>query len=85
MKSFLKVKYSQFKPDFSLIFILVLRYVVYSIVKDSNADSGVIFKFLQNPPIIKAVCTKISFFLHICKMHYITSSSFNNTTKGRSR
>jgi hypothetical protein len=26
----------------------------YSIVKYSNADSGVIFKFLQNPPIIKA-------------------------------
>ena len=26
----------------------------YSIVKDSNADSGVIFEFLQNPPINKA-------------------------------
>ena len=25
----------------------------YSIVKDINADSGVIFKFLQNPPISK--------------------------------
>ena len=39
----------------------------YSIVKDSNADSGVIFKFLQNLPISKAVCTKISKikFLHI--------------------
>ena len=32
----------------------------YSIVKDSNADLGVIFKFLQNSPITKAVCTKIS-------------------------
>ena len=32
----------------------------YSIVKDSNVDSGVIFKFLQNPPISKAASTKIS-------------------------
>ena len=32
----------------------------YSIVKDSNADLGVIFRFLQNPPITKAVCIKIS-------------------------
>ena len=32
----------------------------YSIVKDSNADLGVIFRFLQNSPITKAVCTKIS-------------------------
>ena len=32
----------------------------YSIVKDSNADSGVIFRFLQNSPTTKAVCTKIS-------------------------
>jgi len=32
----------------------------YSIVKDSNADSGVIFKFLQNPPISMAGCTEIS-------------------------
>ena len=38
----------------------------YSIVKDSNADLGVIFRFLQNSPITKAVCTKISkkCFLH---------------------
>ena len=28
--------------------------------KYSNADSGVIFKFLQNPLIVMAVCTKIS-------------------------
>ena len=47
--------------------IIIHQY--YSIVKDSNADSGVIFKFLQNLPISKAVCTKISkkFFLHICQ------------------
>ena len=32
------------------------------IVKDSNADIGVIFWFLQNSPITKAVCTKISIF-----------------------
>ena len=32
----------------------------YSIVKDSNADLGVIFRSLQNSPITKAVCTKIS-------------------------
>ena len=32
----------------------------YSIVKDSNADLGVIFRFLQNSPITKAVCTKFS-------------------------
>ena len=31
----------------------------YSIVKDSNANSGVIFKILQNSPIIKVVNTKI--------------------------
>ena len=37
--------------------IIIHQY--YSIVKDSNADSGVIFKFLQNLPISKAVCTKI--------------------------
>ena len=38
----------------------------YSIVKDSNADLGVIFRFLQNSPITKAACTKISknLFLH---------------------
>ena len=38
----------------------------YSKVKDSNVDLGVIFRFLQNSPITKAVCTKISkkFFLH---------------------
>jgi hypothetical protein len=36
-------------------------------VKDSSADLGVIFRFLQNSPITKAVGTKISkkFFLHI--------------------
>ena len=34
--------------------------ITYSIVKDSNADLGVIFRFLQNSPITKAVCTKIS-------------------------
>ena len=38
--------------------IIIHQY--YSIVKDSNADSGVIFKFLQNLPISKAVFTKIS-------------------------
>ena len=40
--------------------------IIYSIVKDSNADLGVIFKFLQNSPITKEVCTKMSknFFLH---------------------
>ena len=32
----------------------------YSRVKDSNEDLGVIFRFLQNYPITKAVCTKIS-------------------------
>ena len=37
-----------------------LVHFIYSIVKDSNADLGVIFKFLQNSPITKAVCTKIS-------------------------
>ena len=38
----------------------------YSIVKDSNAYLRVIFRFLQNSPITKAVCTKISkkIFLH---------------------
>ena len=39
----------------------------YSKVKDdSNADLGAIFRFLQNSPITKAVCTKISKkkFLH---------------------
>ena len=41
----------------------------YSIVKDSNADLGVIFRFLQNSPITKAVCTKISkfFFAFLAK------------------
>ena len=34
----------------------------YSIVKDSNADWGVIFRFLKSSPITKAVCTKISIF-----------------------
>ena len=36
----------------------------YSIVKDSNADLdlGVIFRFLQNSSITKAVCTKRSIF-----------------------
>ena len=29
---------------------------------DSNADSEVTFKFLQNPPIIKTVWTKFLFF-----------------------
>ena len=33
---------------------------IYSVVKDSNADLGVIFRFLQNSPITKAGCTKIS-------------------------
>jgi hypothetical protein len=37
----------------------IMRHI-YSIVKDSNADLGVIFGFLQNSPITKAVCTKIS-------------------------
>ena len=32
----------------------------YSIVKDSGADLGVDFKIVQNRPIVKAVCTKIS-------------------------
>ena len=32
----------------------------YSIVKDSSADLGVIFKIVQNRPTVKAVCTKIS-------------------------
>ena len=43
----------------NLIYGLVLGRL-YSIVKDSIADLGVIFKFLQNSPITKAVCTKIS-------------------------
>ena len=35
--------------------------------EDSNADSGVIFKLLQNPLIIKTFCTKISkyFFAYL--------------------
>ena len=32
----------------------------YSIVKDSNAGLEVILRFLQNSPITKAVCTKMS-------------------------
>ena len=38
----------------------------YSIVKDSNADLGVIFSIVQNWPTIKAVYTKIPkiFFVH---------------------
>ena len=42
------------------------------IVKDSNADIGVIFWFLQNSPITKAVCTKISnfFFSFLAKFWY---------------
>ena len=50
------------------LFVHTLAYITraYSIVKDSNADLGVIFRFLQNSPITKAVCTKISiFFLHL--------------------
>ena len=43
-----------------------------SAVKDSNVDSGVIFKFLPNPPIIKAVCTKIFKKLHICQYFEIS-------------
>ena len=39
-----------------------LIYLHYSIVKDSNADLGVIFRFLQNSPITNAVCTKMSEF-----------------------
>ena len=35
---------------------------LYSIVKDSNGDLGVIFRFLQNSPITNAVCTKMSEF-----------------------
>ena len=38
----------------------------YSIVKDSNADLGVIFRFLQNSPINKAVCTKFSKKIFFC-------------------
>ena len=36
------------------------NYKILQYVKDSNADSEVIFKFLQTSPIIKAVSTKIS-------------------------
>ena len=35
----------------------------YSIVKNSNADLGVIFRFLQNSHITKAVCTQNFAFL----------------------
>ena len=48
----------------SFLIIEITTYVVfsfsYSIVKDRNADLRVIFKFFQNLPIIKSVCTKIS-------------------------
>ena len=40
----------------------------YSIVKDSNADLGVIFSIVQNWPTIKAVCTKIP---KINKLHFL--------------
>ena len=46
----------------TLVPIRVVLAMYYSIVKDSNADLGVIFRFLQNFPITKAVCTKISKF-----------------------
>ena len=35
-------------------------YKIYSIVKDSNADLGIIFWIVQNCTTNKAVCTKIS-------------------------
>ena len=46
----------------------------YSIVKDSSADLGVIFKIVQNRPTVKAACTKISkkIFLHICQYFCIS-------------
>ena len=49
---------------FGLIWPL-LMYKTYGTGKDSNPALGVIFKFLQNPPISKAVCTKIFFCLFI--------------------
>ena len=41
-----------------------LMFPGYSIVKDSNTDSGGYFQIslIQNTPIVKAFCTKISFF-----------------------
>ena len=49
-----------------LILIISIIGLDYSIVNGSNADLGVIFRILQNSPITKAVCTKISkkIFLH---------------------
>ena len=43
-------------------FVPATQRIILKIVgfKDSNADLGVIFRFLQNSPITKAVCTKIS-------------------------
>ena len=38
----------------NLLLIKGKYYSAYSIIKGSNEDSGVIFKFLQNPPIVKA-------------------------------
>ena len=39
---------------------IALMHKKYSILKDNNVDSGVIFKFLPNSHITKAVCNKIS-------------------------
>ena len=46
-----------------------------SIVKDSSADLGVIFKIVQNRPTVKAVCTKISkkFFCIFINTYHIKS------------
>ena len=41
------------------------NFVLTTVFKDSNADSGIIFKFLQNLPISKAVCTKISKYIFV--------------------
>ena len=48
-----------------LVFVI---YDKYSIVKDSSADLGVNFKYVQNWPTIKAVCTKETMVVNISKM-----------------
>ena len=52
----------------------------YSIVKDSNGDLGVIFRFLQNFPITKAVCTKMSkiHFLHFWQYFDISKRKYGD-------